>query len=296
MSEDKQQVVDVDVEYVEATDVQVVGDMMSNEFSVDALLDMAEKAPKIAAAMRKIQLASIAATNPQDWVDQGGKPYLQSSGSEKTAALWGISWQIMKQEKTTKADSYIWSTFLRIMAPRMGRTIEILGTRSSNDPFFGMSHNQIVPIEQIDEAAVRKSSYTNSLARGVQIMLGLRNLTWAELEAHGIKKGGVSAIPRTTTVKATEEEGAQRTEMWNMLLEISGGDSKPALVLLEEVSAFETKDGKQIPGVKKLSLLKGKRLQVNLGKVRDMHKIFLSDIAQGEQDEPESNETEASDG
>jgi len=294
MDNDKQPVVDVEVEYVEADDVQVMGDMMSNDFSVDALIKMAEQAPKIVAAIRSIQLSGIAVTNPQDWVDQGGKPYLQSSGSEKMAAMCGISWQIMKQEKTIKADSYIWSTFLRVICPKMGRTIEILGTRSSNDPFFGMSHGNVVPIDQIDEAAVRKSSYTNSLARGVQIMLGLRNLSWEDLASRGITKGGVSTIPRTTTVKATEEEAGQRTEMWNMLLEISGGDSKPALALLEEVSAFEGKDGKQIPGVKKLSLLKGKRLNVNLGKVRDMHKIFLSDIAQGEQDE-EPEETEASD-
>jgi len=294
MSEDKQQVVDVDVEYVEATDVQVVGDMMSNEFSVDALLDMAEKAPKIAAAMRKIQLASIAATNPQDWVDQSGKPYLQSSGSEKTAALWGISWQIMKQEKTTKADSYIWSTFLRIMAPRMGRTIEILGTRSSNDPFFGKSGGNIVPVEQIDEAAVRKSSYTNALARGVQIILGLRNLTWEELNANGINKKGVASIPRTSASAPTKEDGEHKQELWDMLLEISGGDTKAAKQLLLDTTAF-SKDGKDIPGCP-MTKLGGKRLKIALGKVRDMHKIYLSDLSQGEQDEDTSDETEASDG
>jgi len=279
-----------DIDIIETNEVQVLGDITSQEFSFDALVKMADQAPAIASAMRKIQLASITATNPQDWVDQSGKPYLQSSGSEKTAALWGISWQILKQEKTIKDDSYIWTTILRISAPRMGRTIEILGTRSSSDPFFGIRGGVAMPVDKIDEASVRKSSYTNALARGVQIILGLRNLTWEELGQHGISRSGVASIQRTTKTAATPEDGEHKTELWNILLEISGNDQKQALATLESITEFKGRDGNMVAGVKGMSALKDKRLNVALGKARDMHKIFLSDMEQGKQDEPEAED------
>jgi len=280
-------IIDEDTDFADVGDVQIVNEMSLTGYSFDTLIKMAEQAPAIAKAMRQIQLASLSATNPQDWVDQSGKPYLQSSGSEKTAALWGISWQIIKQEKTIKDDSYIWLTTLRISAPRMGRVIDILGTRSSKDPFFGIRGGQAIPIDQIDEASVRKSSYTNALARGVQIILGLRNLTWEDLEKHGIEKGKVAKISRTSQTAPTEGDLEKKTELWNMLVEISGGDTKAANALLLQTSAFEGKDGTMVPGVP-MTKLNGKRLDVNLGKIRDMYKIFMSDMQQdggGDNDE-----------
>lgn len=67
--------------------------LMSVE-SVDSIVAMAEKADAYVKALNKIMEASVKITNEYDWVLIGGKPYLQESGANKVARLFGISWKI----------------------------------------------------------------------------------------------------------------------------------------------------------------------------------------------------------
>ena len=60
----------------------------------DNLVIMAENAEKRVDAINRIKKAALKVTNKHDWTDQGGKPYLQVSGSEKVARLFGISWRL----------------------------------------------------------------------------------------------------------------------------------------------------------------------------------------------------------
>ena len=60
----------------------------------DTLISLAEQAEKRIDAMNKIKRVAIKLTNKHDWTDQGGKPYLQVSGAEKIARMFGISWRI----------------------------------------------------------------------------------------------------------------------------------------------------------------------------------------------------------
>ena len=59
-----------------------------------SLIQIAEEAEKRADAMNKIRRISLKQTNASDWVDQQNKPYLQVSGAEKIARLFGVSWRI----------------------------------------------------------------------------------------------------------------------------------------------------------------------------------------------------------
>ena len=83
-------------------EVQVI-DAEVNEVSTpildDTLVSLAEQAEKRINAMNKIKQVSLKLTNKHDWTDQGGKPYLQVSGAEKIARMFGISWRISEPEK-----------------------------------------------------------------------------------------------------------------------------------------------------------------------------------------------------
>ena len=50
-----------------------------SESDLEAALKIAERNEQLA---KKIKLIAIKQTNPKDWVDQDGKPYLQSTGAE----------------------------------------------------------------------------------------------------------------------------------------------------------------------------------------------------------------------
>jgi len=238
--------------------------------NVEALIKMAEDAPRMVEAYKKMRHACIKLMNPKDWVDQDGKPYPQSSGLEKVADALGFSWGFLKSpEKIDLGDKYIYSTMLWISSPY--RRIQIEGMRSSDDPLYaGTGGGDLKPMAEVDEADIRKASYTNALARGLSIIMGLRNMTWDELALHGISKENATSIKRYKQPEATESEQNKVNSVREMLTELSNGDPKAALKLLEEVTSFKGKDGTMVPGVKGFSSLRDKRLDVTYSKVLDM--------------------------
>jgi len=69
-------------------------DVIIQPISDNTLVALAENAEKRVDALNKIKKAALKATNPRDWTDQNGNPYLQVSGSEKVGRVFGISWRI----------------------------------------------------------------------------------------------------------------------------------------------------------------------------------------------------------
>lgn len=152
-----------------------------------------KKAERMETLVRKIKTLAIKQTNSNDWVDMQGKPYLQSSGAEKIARMFGISWRICEgyPKKETMQDekgSYYMYTYKGEFTMG-GKSIEIIGTCSQRDKFFGKdknAENGLKPASEIDETNIIKKANTNMIARGITTILGIRNLTWDE-----IKNGGV---------------------------------------------------------------------------------------------------------
>lgn len=162
--------------------------------SDDSLLAVAEAAEKRIDAMVKIKRLSLKMTNPHDWTDQGGKPYLQVSGAEKIGRLFGISWRIDEPTFDMEEGGHFGYTYKGYFT-LAGVTIEVIGTRSSKDPFFKKYKDGTeLPISAIDKGDVKKAAYTNLLGSGITRILGLRNLTWEELSEAGINKDSVSKV------------------------------------------------------------------------------------------------------
>jgi hypothetical protein len=200
-----------DVEVIDAVsapaDVPAIAD--------DRLLAIAEAAEKRIDAMVKIKQLALKMTNPHDWTDQGGKPYLQVSGSEKVGRLFGISWRIDEPLFETDEGGHFGYTYKGYFTLG-GATIEVIGTRSSKDGFFKKyDSGKELPPSAIDKGDVKKSAYTNLLGSGITRILGLRNLTWQELETAGIHQGEVGKVDFKEKGKKRESiasEGAESVE------------------------------------------------------------------------------------
>ena len=159
----------------------------------DRIMEIAQQAERRIEAINKIKRISLRVTGYYDWTDQGGKPYMQVSGAEKVARLFGVSWRIDEPALQWEDDGHFSYTYKGYFS--MGATeIEAIGTRSSRDPFFSVKKETAIPPGEIDKGDVKKAAYTNCIGNGVSRILGIRNLTWEDLEGVGIDRSKISKI------------------------------------------------------------------------------------------------------
>jgi hypothetical protein len=241
-----------------ATDVDPVVELAKFEAAVDL--------------QRKLLPASIKATRPEDWVDQGGKAYLQATGVERLAPLWGLVFGKYTVEREDHGDgSYSYVVRGPIMSRRTGVIYgEVVGGRSSSDPFFDEFDERkpdglrdLTPGEQQawkrahrvppDPLEVRKAAVTNWTTRGASMLAGMRGLTVAYLEDCGVK--GISRVEYGTGQKggatAPADLKARRTAFWNDLIRRAGGEVEMAKQALKDVTkydAYTKKDGAEMRG------------------------------------------------
>lgn len=220
---------------------------------IEKLGALAKNADQLAEDIKRIKTAALKLTNSADWVDFGGTPYLQGSGVEKIAGAFGIAWrktQPLEQQEINGKIYYI-TTMLFSLG---GRTIEAIGSRSPEDEFFD---NQKI----LDEGDVIKASYTNCVVNGVTRILGIRNLTFVELEKAGLLREDMKGFKFKNKEKSPESQDLQSkvTE----LLKSTGAN-------LAEISAFTPKDGNPVAGVTSVSKLSPGRLKVVYGKLQKL--------------------------
>ena len=213
----------------EIINAEVVGDSLQVVKKEKSLLQIANEAEKMFDAVIKIKKTALKATNVDDWVDQNGNPYLEGSGAEKIAGLFGISWILLNDPQPEFEEDGHFTYTYRGRFSIGGRTIDVDGSRSSKDPFFkkydysGPTKVE-KPISAIDKRDVKMSAFTNLLGNGITRILGIRNLTWEDLkEFAGItkeqvtsiqyKKGGEKAPVTMPQEKKTNGKPAQETEI-----------------------------------------------------------------------------------
>lgn len=181
----------------------------------NTLIEVAEQAEKRVVAMTKIKRMALKLTNPHDWVDESGRPYLQASGAEKVARLFGVSWRIFEPVREPIEGGHFIYTYHGEFSLGMA-TIEAIGTRSSKDGFFkkyqyvgeGEKKTRVeLPVSEIDPGDVKKSAYTNLLANGITRLLGIRNLTYEDLvEFAGIRKEQITSVAYKRGGKSASQE------------------------------------------------------------------------------------------
>jgi hypothetical protein len=180
-------------------------DIVATPITDDTLISLAEQAERRIDAMTKIKKVSLKLTNKHDWTDQGGKPYLQVSGAEKIARMFGISWKVSEPTLENQEGGHFGFTYKGFFS-LAGASIEVIGTRSSKDGFFkkydysekdteGNNVKKELPPSEIDRGDVKKAAYTNCIGSGITRILGLRNMTYEDLEEFaGITKDMIAAV------------------------------------------------------------------------------------------------------
>lgn len=173
-------------------------ELVVSDKSIEIIVAEAEKRVSV---LKKILGVAIKRTNPSDWVDQNGKPYLGASGCEKVAPLFGLKMEGVVSERSEREDDkgkYYFYTFMGRFFWAAG-DIEAIGTCSSRDKFFGWQsakkeNGEIIeqagykPLHDVDETNIKKAAYSNLIVNGVTRALGIRSLAWSDLEPYGIKK------------------------------------------------------------------------------------------------------------
>jgi hypothetical protein len=180
----------------------------------DTLIGLADQAEKRVDALNRIKRAALKATNARDWTDQNGNPYLQVSGAEKVGRVFGVSWRIDEPVFEKEESGHFTYTYKGYFS-LAGAEIEAIGTRSSKDGFFKRydKERKELPASEIDKGDVKKAAYTNLLGNGITRILGLRNLTWEDLqEFAGISKDQVGRVDYKKNGKAQSEIKSESAE------------------------------------------------------------------------------------
>jgi len=250
------------------------GEVMTDEnmpvvLGDDNLIKIAEAAEKRIEAIKKIKQAALSVTSKHDWVDQGGKPYLQASGGEKVGRTFGISWRIDEPVLTAEEDgnySYTYKGYFTLGSA----TVEVIGSRGTKDPFFSRAHGADKPISEIDRNDVKKAALTNLIGNGITRILGIRNLTWEELEAAGINRGTAGKVEYGKAEMSAEGKDL-RAEIEKMLLEMAGNSKVEMAKMLMKFTSFIAKDGKEVQGKSNISDLSEKAIPVTYGKIVEVY-------------------------
>jgi transcriptional regulator with XRE-family HTH domain len=206
----------------EVMDAEVV-DSSIVPVASEALVELAAQAERRVEAINKIKQYSLRLTQPGDWVDQNGRPYLQVSGAEKIARLFGISWRIdepIREELEGGHYIYTYKGYFSLA----GAEIEAIGSRSSKDPFFKRyvyvnGERKELPPSEIDPGDVKKAAYTNCIGNGITRLLGLRNISYEDLEkVAGIKREQITQIEYRSK---KNQDNAPSTETQEVTGEVS---------------------------------------------------------------------------
>lgn len=263
----------------------------------DSVLTAVIKAEARITAFVKIKQLSLKATTCHDWVNLGGRPYLQDTGTEKIAGLFSptVSKPIITRENFpdghymyTCDGEAIWG----------GKSIPVMGSRSSRDKFF-IQYDHITEngqrkrvelstdelLKRINPGDVRKSALTNYRNNAIKDVLGLEGITWEDLlEAAGIKKDDVLGVEyNQTEMSEGAKDKAKETE--KMLVEMYGKDYGAQLARITE---NKDRGGKLWPGIKTLAGCSEKKLPIVHRQVRKEYDAWKKTSGKKEPTQPKT--------
>lgn len=185
--------------------------------------------------LKKITMTSLKLTSVHDWVDQSGKPYLQSTGAEKLCPLWGIYFRDIKMsvayDDDTGKPAYTYTGVVgsHAVAKALGIVsyeTEAMGGRNATDDFFARQ-------KQTDPLDVQKAAYSNFEVNAVTRLLGLRGMTWEEVS--DATSGRITQETCTGKVQYKTKPKEDQREQQPSSAVISEGQRKRLYAIWKEV-------------------------------------------------------------
>lgn len=238
------------------------------------------------------------------------RPYINNDGCQKIARIVGLSfgkpdvtlsYEDMPPEKEErwpdsgnikkagKPARRAYIVEVQGEASLMGQTVTEFGGASSEDGFYNRPNESPVEIR----LEVRKKAMANWQGRCVRTLLGLQGLSWEDLEATGEfsreKAGGVDyKTGKHSAQKDTsgDQQAADdvRKKIADQIMTDVAGNKEAAGDLLERMTAFTGKDGKEVPGIRSAAKMSDGRANTTWGRIkpggkdRDAYQNAVADI------------------
>jgi len=246
----------------------------------------------------QIKILSLKLTKEEDWIDQGGNPYLMDRGAENIAIAWGVDITDVqvKQEwyEDAKGRYFGFIATGRAYSKKLNRTVEDVGVCTQRDKFFARMGGKLIPVEEVDVANIRRKAVTNLHNRLIKRLVGLMSVTFDDLKKAGLNVSKIQKIEYRSGKKKTERTLSLqalelREKTWKMLMDLALGDEAQALTLLEEYSKVTTtKNGKERTYYAKSpeDLKSEKWIQVTYGKVKEAWEAEVGTEPEEEQGQP----------
>lgn len=204
--------------------------------------------------LERVLNLAIKRTDPSDWCDQNGKPYLMESGCAKVRPIFGVDLKTLSVEKFNehddRGDFYYFVSNVKASAPHFG-SIEVMGTCTSRDKFFAKAGNEDYvddkgqtrerpvwkPQSEVDIVNIRKKCLTNGEVNGVTRLLGLRNLSFDRLKQAGLDVTKIGRVEyKNTAARIAKATGTitdgQSKRLWAISKTRESLTGVPAMDLL----------------------------------------------------------------
>lgn len=234
---------------------------------------------------QRIKQIILKTTKPHHWRVMAGNAYLEQMGCKVIAGFLGLGLDTdMPEEanhKDEKGDYYSYTTPIDVTF--RGRSIREYGYADSRDDFF--THGGKLPQSEVNRGDIKKKSVTNAYGRGIKAILGL-DFTRAEVEVVVGSLGGSGAVGYKGKPKEemTADEVSLKDEMKLKIWKMCDKDETKSLDYLEQLTAFKTKEGEQIPGRRDFEKVSAKQWKFKKSKVNE-------DFAGWEKEQGGSDET-----
>jgi len=216
--------------------------------------------------MRNILPHLVKCCNARNIKDLDGNPYVDSDACERIANIVGISLGSPKIEKYWEDDGdgkRVFCVDVIGEAQAFGRTVTEIGGCTSEDLFYhkrvGDEYVQRLPMSKL-RLEVTKKAMANWQGRAIRTVLGLKELTWEELEKVGFKQSESTSVKyrKESEQDSDRKDKAEecRGKIAAKLMADCGNNKEAAQMLLKSLTTFEKSDGSTFDGytsTKKLS-------------------------------------------
>ncbi len=173
----------------------VLETQIEKRFTADDVADLKAQI----ALLDQVRRAVIAITSPSQWVDFGGKPYLQGDGALTIASLFGLEFDEPEFEWRDLAGGATQCICRQTARHRTSnRMFSDQGDCDSFDSFLirrkkelgaeGATDEQITEICRVE---MEKKARANAISRVVSGWTGIRGLSWEDLQRHGLGRDAV---------------------------------------------------------------------------------------------------------
>lgn len=159
--------------------------------------EMVDQATLRATYIEKAMPLALKNLTANDVVNMNGNPYLPATACQKIARIFGVSWKLQQPVALPVEDEngkyFIYSVTGNFRLG--GDSIDAIGTCSMHDKFFARSGGKLRAMSEIDPGNIIKAAVSNCEQNGISKLLGIKGLTWEDIEKYaGFKRNNVASV------------------------------------------------------------------------------------------------------